>query len=153
MPIVKELYSICTALMCATWHAGRSVSALHSLRPRYFDLTRLLELYHHANGLFDRDVRVDAVAVVEVYVVDTETLEGFVASLTNIVWIVTHLARAVWCHIIARLGGEEDVVALASPLEPSANRRGMVSRFGTGGCCQTPERHRLNEDKGAAYSN
>jgi hypothetical protein len=72
--------------------------------------------------LFDRDVRIDAVAVVEVYIVDTETLERLVASLTNIIWIVPYLACAVWCYPIGELGGEEDVIALAGPLEPSINR-------------------------------
>jgi hypothetical protein len=79
--------------------------------------------------LFDRDVRVDAVAVIEVYVVDTETLERLVASLTDIFWIIAYLARAVWCHIIGKLGGEEDVVALASPLEPSANWGGWSANL------------------------
>ena len=91
---------------------------------KVFDLARLLELCHHANGLFNRDVRVDAVAVVEVYMVNTETLERLVASLTNIIWIVPYLACAVRCYVNGELGGEEDVVALASLLEPSANRGG-----------------------------
>jgi hypothetical protein len=44
--------------------------------------------------------------------------------LTNIIWIIPYLACAIWCYAIAELGGKEDVVALTSLLEPSADRGG-----------------------------
>ena len=55
---------------------------------KVFDLSSLLELGHDADSLFDWDVCVYAVAVVEVDEVDAEPLEGFVTGFTNIVRVV-----------------------------------------------------------------
>jgi hypothetical protein len=59
------------------------------------------------------------VAVVEIDVVDAETLERLVAGFPNIVRVIADYARAVWSDRDGEFGGEEDVIALAGSLEPS----------------------------------
>lgn len=87
-----------------------------------FDLSCFLELGHRLDGGFDGLLRVDAVAVVEVDGIDAEALEGFVACFVDVGGFVTHGARAVRVGIICEFGGEEDLVAFASLLKPSAEQ-------------------------------
>ena len=94
-----------------------------------FDFTGPLQLCHHADGLFDGDVCIDAVAVVEVDVVDTKTLQGLVARLTDVVRVVAYLTGAIRSDPIGELCGKEDVVTLASSLEPSAVRKYLSAEF------------------------
>ena len=96
-----------------------------------FDLASLLKLGHHADSLLDGDVGVDAVAVVEVDVVDAEALEGFVAGFADVVGVVADFAAAIRRDEVGELGGEEDVVALAGSLEPSIFWEGLLARWAT----------------------
>lgn len=85
-----------------------------------FDLARLLQLGHHADRLFDRDVCVYTMAVVEIDMVDAKASERLVAGFADVVRVVAHFARAVRSDPVGELGGEEDVIALAGSLEPSS---------------------------------
>ena len=77
---VHREYSVCSAVIGWTACARRMVAARGLGEAQVADLARLDELRHGADGLLDRDRRVDAVLVVEVDVVDAEALQGGVAG-------------------------------------------------------------------------
>ena len=60
-------------------------------------------------------------AVVEVDLIDAKTFERPRTRLTDVFWVIAHLAGAVWCRGIREFGSEEDLVALPGLLEPFAD--------------------------------
>src|SRR5918997_4327208 len=75
------------------------------------DLAGLHELPHCADGLLDGGLRVDAVLVVEVYVVYPEARKRRVAGLPYVVGLAAHAEKApVFAANVAELGGENDLV-------------------------------------------
>src|SRR3954447_12360399 len=76
------------------------------------DLAGVHELLHRPDGLLYLRVRVDAVLVVEVDVVDVQALERCVAGLTHVLGVAADAqALAVLAADVAELGGEHDLVA------------------------------------------
>ena len=82
--------------------------------PEVADLAGLDELLHRPDRLLDGRLGVDAVLVVEVYVVHAETRERGVAGLSHVVGLAAHAKEApVLAAHVAELGGEDDLVAPA----------------------------------------
>ncbi len=78
-----------------------------------FDLACFYEVGHRAYGVFDGGLRVDAVLVVEVDVVDAEALEGCVAGGFDVLWLAAD-GPVGWVFFFADVGEfccEEDLVA------------------------------------------
>src|SRR5579871_6792570 len=78
-------------------------------------LALLHELGHGADGLLDGDVRVHAVLVVEVDVLDPEPLQGGVACLAHVLGVAADAQPlATLAANVAELGGQHHVVAAAA---------------------------------------
>ncbi len=109
---VQSEYSVCRAeIGCTAW-ARRTVSGAASERPEIADLALLDELGHGSDGLLDGHVRVDAMLVVEVDVLDAETLKRGVAGLMHVLGIAAHAqALAVLTPHVGELGRQHDLVA------------------------------------------
>ena len=78
-------------------------------------LAGLHELGHRADGLLDRRLRVDAVLVVEVDVVDAQALQRGVAGRAHVLRLAADLpeARIFFLADVGELRGEKDLVAPA----------------------------------------
>lgn len=91
------------------------------------DLALVLELDHGADGVFDRGLAVDAVAVVQVDGGDAEAGEGFGARGFHVGWVAADGVLAVLVGGVGEFGGEEDVGALAGACEPFADELFVVA--------------------------
>ena len=111
---VNSDYSLWSAVIGCTAWARRIVSAAASDRPRWRTLPASTSSGHRADGLLDRDRRVDPVLVVEVDVVDAEPLQRGVARGPDVVGAAVDAdPAAVGVALVAELGGELDLVAAA----------------------------------------
>src|SRR5215210_4262380 len=94
-----------------------AVSALECGRTRFgqakvADLSLLDELGHGADRFLDRNRAIHPMLVVEIDVVDAESLERTIARLPNILRPAVHSEKAaVLPALVAELGGEYDLVA------------------------------------------
>src|ERR1700675_4019824 len=79
------------------------------------DLALLNQFSESANRLFNRRIRIDAVLVVEVKVVDAETLQTCFAGLLHVVRLAVDAAGIGIAGIAdnSELCGQHDLVALA----------------------------------------
>ena len=75
-------------------------------------LSRVDELRHGSDGVFDGSVGIDAVLVVEVDVIDAETLQGGVAGLLDVLRFAGDGPEAgiIFLADVGELGREEDLV-------------------------------------------
>ena len=75
-------------------------------------LAGLYQLRHGAHRFLDGDFRIDAVLVVQIDVIDAETLETGIAGLTHVLGCsIDAEGRAVGTARNAEFGGEHDFVA------------------------------------------
>jgi hypothetical protein len=80
--------------------------------PEVANLAGLDELLHRADRLLYGRLRVHAVLVVEVYVLDPEARKRRVAGLSHVIGLAAHAKEApVFAANVAELGGEDDFVA------------------------------------------
>lgn len=86
------------------------------------DLALVLQLLHGLDGGFDGLAGVQSMGVVQVDLVDAQPPQRLVAGLPHVLGLVPHGSRArLGIDKIAKLGGQEDVLALARVvLEPLA---------------------------------
>lgn len=80
------------------------------------DLALLLKLLHLLDRLLDRSDLVEAVAIVEIDVRNTEAPQRLLASLAQVLGARVDVAGAIFSHGIGKFGGEEDVLTLARVL-------------------------------------
>ncbi len=108
---VHSEYSVCSAVIgCVAW-ARRIVSGFASLRPMWRILPAATCSAERADRLLDRDVRVHAVLVVEVDVVDAEPLQRAVERPAHVLGAAVEPAVAVLVDDDSELGRELDLVA------------------------------------------
>ncbi len=80
------------------------------------------------DGGFDGLFRIDAVAVVEVDLVDAEAGEGFVACFADVRGFVADGSRAVRRSVVCEFGGEEDLGTFAPGFKPSLCTHGLSQK-------------------------
>ena len=66
---------------------------------------------HSGDNVFDRDVAVETVAVVEIYSVNTKALERIGTSRADIFWRAVNLMAVVGKIAVGEFGAEEDLQA------------------------------------------
>lgn len=85
--------------------------------------TARFELDHGLHRVFDWRLEVDAVDVVQVYRIDSQTIQAALASLLHVGgvgadFVILAVRLRSGAHGAAELAGQEYLVALAGPLEP-----------------------------------
>ncbi len=105
---------------CAADGLGRDLTQTEVL-----DLPGLFQLDHRLDGGLDGLFRLNAVAVVEVDLVDAEAGEGFVACFADVGGLVADGSGAVRGGVVSEFGGEEDLGTFAPGLEPSSCTHGL----------------------------
>ena len=149
---VQSEYSLCSALIGCTACARRIVSARGLGETEVADLAGIDQLGHRAHRLLDRDVRIDAVLVVEVDVVDGQAAQRRVAGGQHVLGSAVDAAGAGIVGIAddPELGRQHDLVAPVGDRAPDELLVGVraVAVRGVQQCdpeveCTMDRRHRL----------
>lgn len=82
-------------------------------------LTLILQLLHSLDSLFDRDLGIHSVGVVQIYVRHTQPTQTFGAGFLDVLGRAVDGAASIGVDYNGELGGQEDVLSLAGiRLEP-----------------------------------